>query len=146
MRALSLSPKAFSALEFVLVVIILSVLGFSAISIFSSYRQKTCLQLLRAKLLLTQEQLSMLYLRDFYYTNPNLQAQAYVLLRTLQTQEKCSFSLSQTSNFAPHLIANVGSERLIFFIQPQNLLINPKIFCDFSKPLCKAFWERVNDK
>ncbi|RDU52993.1 hypothetical protein CQA49_03795 [Helicobacter sp. MIT 00-7814] len=146
MHALDKSPKAFSALEFVLVVVILSILGFSAISVYSSYRQKTCLQLLRTRLLLTQEQLSMLYLRDFYYANPNLQAQAYTLLSTLQTQEKCSFSLRQTPNFAPHLIANIGSERLDFFIQPQNLLSNPKIFCNFSEPLCKAFWERVNDK
>ena len=144
MHALDKGPKAFSALEFVLVVIILSVLGFSVISVFSSYRQKTCLQLLRTRLLLTQEQLSMLYLRDFYYTNPNLRAHAHTLLNTLQTQEKCSFSLRQTPE--PHLVANIGSERLDFFIQPQNLLSNPKIFCNFSEPLCKAFWERVNDK
>lgn len=136
--------KAFSALELLFVIMILGILSIIATNTFKTHQQKTCLKHLKTQLFLTQEHLSMLYLRDFLHTNPNTTLQAYNLLNKLHSQKTCGFVFESVPS--PRLIAHIQDTKLVFTIQPSDLKTNPRIFCNLNAPLCKEFFGRKLNK
>lgn len=138
------SKGAFSALELVLVIVIVGILSAGVLRVVQFQTQKVCLQNLRTKLFVAQEQLHTLYLRAFLDSLPpqSVPQYAHTLLATLHTPDaSCGFHYAH-----PMLYARVGDESIAFSIEPQDLTQNPKIFCHYGTPLCKEFFNRVLDK
>ncbi|WP_394955311.1 type II secretion system protein [uncultured Helicobacter sp.] len=136
--------SAFSALELVLVIVIVGILSVGALRVVGLKTQKVCLQNLRTKLFVVQERLHTLYLRGFLDSAPiqNLPLQASAILDSLHTPNaSCGFSYAH-----PMLYARVGEASIAFSIEPQDLSQNPKIFCHYATPLCKDFFNRVLEK
>lgn len=135
---------AFSALELILVIVIVGILSVGALRVVQFQTQKMCLQNLRTKLFVVQERLHTLYLRAFLDSLPpqSLPPQAGAILDSLHmSNSSCGFSYTH-----PMLYARVGKESIAFSIEPQDLTQNPKISCHYGTPLCKEFFNRILDK
>lgn len=135
---------AFSALELILVIVIIGILSIGALKVITFNTQKVCLQNLRTKLFVAQERLHTLYMRGFLDSLPpqSLAPQASMILHSLHTKNSsCNFTYTY-----PMLYAKVGSESIAFSIEPNDLTQNPKIFCHYNTPLCKEFFNRILEK
>ena len=135
---------AFSALELLLVIVVVGVLSVGALRVVELQTQKMCLQNLRTKLAMAHERLHTLYLREFLdsVSFQNVPLQARAILDSLHTPSaSCGFAYAH-----PMLYARVGEVRIAFSIEPQDLSQNPKISCRYATPLCKEFFNRVLDK
>ena len=141
--------KAFSAIELLIIICIMGILSIGALRFISTGSEKMCLEKLRTQLFIAQEKIAMAYLRDFLLPQGIGTLKAQMILNELgmsNANKNCAFSYAKDV-----LIAHIGSEQLLFYIEPSDLGINPRIYCDFSAKshnatLCKNFFHRILDK
>lgn len=134
---------AFSAFECLCVIIIFAILSSIGVRYLGYIADKQCILALKAKLNLTQSALSDYYARSFLTADSiDTMYASSILMRLMQSPKpKCYFTVHTDS-----IIATVGTQNIHFYVQPATLAVNPRIFCELSQPLCKAFSDRILDK
>lgn len=133
----------FSAFELVCIIVIVAVIAGVGVRYLGYVAHKQCLLHLKAQLAHTQNALSAYYTESFIredVINPTY-AQNILHHLSLNAKSQCGFNVQ-----GAQLIAVIGTQSVVFSIDPPNLVLNPKIFCKLSEPLCKELSDRILDK